>query len=128
MITPGQSNTQFRQSTQRTCVISSVDMANNKIAVVDQHGSTLNISLDALDPFFAVPQTNERWVIDRVGNLWYLVRRYELAPQMTAIQSLQPGDRRIEANNDLYLNASGTINITGQTILVNGKNLMDLFP
>lgn len=98
--------------------IREVNTEQNYVQVVDSYGGLIQISMDYHDPLVAIPQIGETWLASRAGNIWTLTKRLETGNESVAISSLAPGDKRLEAPGILYLN--------GNTIMVNGEDLISL--
>ena len=60
------------------------------------------------DPYVQVPSLGEDWVIKKIDNNWTLYGKYEKDP-ITPVQSLLPGDTRVESNHRLFINAKQEI-------------------
>ena len=60
------------------------------------------------DPYVQVPSLGEDWVIKKIDNNWTLYGKYENDP-ITPVQSLLPGDTRVESNHRLFINAKQEI-------------------
>lgn len=93
--------------------IREVNTTTGVIAVTDQYGTPLQISLHTFDPLLAIPDGNEVWVIERLGSDWFLFKKMETGNEQTPLSALKPGDRRIESSGILYLNAND--------VRINGK-------
>ena len=107
---------QNRSKSQRVR-ITEVNMTSAYVLAEDAYGGQYRITFDAQSPIVAVPAIGDLWIADRRGNDWYLNRRFETGSEQTAITSLSPGDRRIEADNDLHLN--------GKRVIVNGADMAE---
>lgn len=66
------------------------------------------------------PQIGEEWIINRLDNTWQLLWRVPDLKQAEANKLLNPGDRSINANKRLLLNA--------EEILINDKPLQNRSP
>lgn len=98
---------QTRNATEeRVATINEVNMAENFIQAIDQFGTNLRVSMQFHGLVTAAPAPRERWIIQRRGMEWFLDRRADDGTEQIAVTDLQPGDRRIEASGNLYLNAS----------------------
>lgn len=92
--------------------IREVNMDQSYIKVEDPYGGMIQINMDFHDSVVTIPQTGETWLASRSGNAWTLTKRLETGDETVTIASLEPGDKRIEAPNNLYL--------SGKTIFFNG--------
>lgn len=104
-----------RLTEEKTVIIDEVNMTQFYISAKDAYGSVYQIGTESWPAIVAIPAPGETWAIARRKTSWYLVRRLEVGKETTAITKLKPGDSRIEAANDLYLN--------GARILLNEEEL-----
>lgn len=95
--------------------IREVNMVQNYIQAIDTFGRSYQITFSLLDPLVAIPVPGELWLLRRRGTDWLLDSRLETGLEKTPISSLLPGDRRLEASKNLYLN--------GSKILINGREI-----
>jgi hypothetical protein len=116
-------STQRNSSSDTRVAIREVNMTEKYILAEDSYRNSYIISMDALTPVVAIPQVGELWYIYRKGTDWYLGNRFESGNENVAAVELQPGDRRVDAGNNLHLTATNDINITGagETTLGSGK-------
>jgi hypothetical protein len=101
----------------RVVKIQEVNPSQYTIIGIDPYGSLIQITWHFHDTIIAVPVVGESWLIERYGNDWFLDRRSETSDVTTPVTDLQPGDRRLEASGTLYLNV--------EKIMVNGQTLKD---
>lgn len=99
----------------RIVTITEVNLQAGIINATDRHGTSLRISTHLQDPMVAVPATGEVWIVDRLGVDWFLDRRFETGTESSSLGTLQPGDRRIDTQGTLYLNA-GNVVVNGDAV------------
>lgn len=112
-----------------------IDEVNPSMSYINGHDKTsrtYRATFDAHDPVLAIPMQGEMWVIVQYQNEWRLSRKFDTT-ETTAATSLDPGDRRLEATNNLYLNGamvfingtefSSTVAVTITPIYVGTKGL-----
>lgn len=104
-----------RNAEHRYATITEVDTQKNLVTATDQHRQTIAISFNVHWPATQVPAVGETWLVRRQSYNWYLVGRVETGKEKTAVSTLAPGDQRVEAVNNLYLN--------GTHIYINAKDL-----
>lgn len=105
-----------RQIETRTAIITEINIPSNAITVRDQFGTTLSISMNFTNGIISVPQIGEAWTIQRKNSDWYLASKQTSSDEYAkGYSGLLPGDKRIEAPGDLYLDAS-EIKINGVTL------------
>lgn len=105
--------------------ITEVNTAVRMVKAKDGYGSQYTLSLDLVTPVVEVPQTGDVWVIKRnISNEWRLDRKMEDAPNYP-ISSMNPGDKRVEASNSLFLSGQNVV-ISGGAVTINGIHLDDL--
>lgn len=96
--------------------IREVNMAEGYIRADDAYGGNIQISVDFHDPLLAVPAIGEMWLATRTGNTWSLGKRLESGVEQQLASELSPGDRRLEAPNNLVLAGKDVI-IKGTTFI-----------
>lgn len=100
----------------RVVTINEVDMSQYFVTATDQYGTRLHVSMHLTDGgVTSIPAPNEIWTIGRSGNEWFLEKKSDDGTELTNITDLSPGDKRIEASGNLYLNSPN--------LLVNGNPL-----
>jgi hypothetical protein len=79
--------------------ITEVNPPARTIWAEDGKGLRYGISFAGLDPLISIPSPGEKWMIKSdTGFEWRLMRRYEDGTEKFPVDSLRPGDRRLEAN------------------------------
>jgi hypothetical protein len=105
-----------RQLERRYVTIREVDMVSGRyIDGQDNTGAYLRVSMQENPALTAIPAPGEIWEVSRRGVDWVLERRLDVQGMEISTEMLQPGDYRIEAPNDLYLN--------GRDVIVGGQRL-----
>lgn len=93
----------------RVVTITQVDMTNFYVTGRDQYGTLLQVSWHLSDVITSIPALGEVWTVERQGNLWFLDKRGDDGSEATTLQELEPGDRRIDAKGNIYLNGASLI-------------------
>jgi hypothetical protein len=105
-------NALARNTTYTSVTITEVNPARHYAVGIDTRGGTYQMSMFWNGPTTVVPAVNERWIIQRIDNNWFLFARTETGEDSIPFPSLLPGDKRIEAKESLYLQ--------GRDIVING--------
>jgi hypothetical protein len=103
-----------RDTEERPVTIREVNVDEQTIVAEDEYGSLLQVSLNFNDALVSVPTIGSKWTVYRNGVLWYLGKRGDAE---LGIGGMEPGDKRIEADGNLHLDA--------ESILINGIDLED---
>lgn len=98
---------------KRVILIREVDPSNYFLAGSDQFGQLLQVSWHFHESIITVPKINESWLVERYGTDWFLDKRAETQAQTTALTDLVQGDKRLEAEGTLYINAP-VISVNGE--------------
>lgn len=108
---------QLRQVTEtRLITVDQVDMSTLLVTGLDNYGTRLQVSMHLAEGGVAtVPNLGEVWQVERQNNEWFLDMRADTGEESTSLTSLQPGDKRIEAARNLYLNAGGQVVVNGRS-------------
>jgi hypothetical protein len=107
-----------RSSRELVIRITEVNTTTNIIWGNGAANKRYQVSIDGWSPLLAIPQIGERWVI--VGNLdygWRLARRLEDGSEAFSLETLRPGDRRLEANGLYISTKKGTLADTQITLM-----------
>lgn len=108
-----------RLSEQRRVIIDEVNTGQYFIVGRDSQGSNIRINFDLQDPMVSIPAPREMWSIKRAGTgEWILDKKLETGAEIHSIDTLNPGDRRIET--------TGTIYLSGQDVSINGTTFGEL--
>lgn len=94
---------------ERRIKIDEVNVAQKFIQGRDSMNRSYRATFDAHYPVLSIPEQGEMWVIVQYQNEWRLSRKFDTTEQPAT--SLSPGDRRLEATNNLVLN--------GDQVLIN---------
>lgn len=119
-----------RSNEYRRIIIDEVNMGKGFITGRDAHDNPIRINIDLQAPIVAIPAPGEMWNAQRHENEWRLSARMETGSESKPLAALNPGDRRLEATNDLHvsgenINLDGTTNLNG-IININGLNLENI--
>jgi hypothetical protein len=106
-------DSRFGDGEQRIVKVTEVNAANHRVVVEDNYGTILYITLHLQDAIVSMPVPGEKWVAERQGVDWFLEKRVESGDETTPLTSMAPGDKRVEANTTLHLNAP-KISIQGE--------------
>lgn len=98
---------------ERKIRIDEVNMPKGFISGTDTFGRSIQVVYTGFDPVVSIPQQGEIWIVKRYVNQWRLTTRFETGTEGKGVPTLAPGDKRLEASNDLYLNGND-INITAR--------------
>ena len=107
-------NLSYREQTQlysyKRVTVNGVDTAAGLVDCTDEGLSTYQIPINYYNsPYTAVPAIGEIWLIKKISNTWEFYQRAESNNYTASLDSLNPGDHRIDAPGDLYLNAGGSV-------------------
>lgn len=106
-----------RSTDYRRVIIREVNPAENFITVEGNDGQRFRINFDLQQTVVAIPAPGELWTINRNSNEWRLDKKMESGTEITPTTAMAAGDRRVEAPNDLYLNAQDIkVNATNVTV------------
>lgn len=87
--------------------ITEVDTQNGYVEGTDSSKQNIKISFKWFyQPFLAVPEVGEDWLVFKMDNNWVLHSRYETGNETVPLSELQPGDHRIDVPGTLHLNAN----------------------
>lgn len=111
-----------RDTTTTRIAIREVNTSENYISGEDAFGGVVQISLDFRDSVLTIPQVGELWIVERTGNDWRLGKKLDTT-QIKPLNELSPGDKRLEAANDLHLLAKNRIFI-GDSTAQSGSSLV----
>lgn len=101
---------------ERRIIIDEVNPTQLFVSGHDSYQKAYRVNFDFQGPIAMFPTQGEMWTIKQYNNEWRLDRRAEVNNEKTSLASMAPGDRRIEAQNNLYLN--------GESVLINGDDLL----
>lgn len=90
---------------EKRILIDEIDTSRFIVTGKDFQGTTIQVSFDFQKDIVTIPQQGELWVINRYQNEWRLDRKAE-SNAHTSVTELQPGDKRLETEGNLYLNAA----------------------
>src|ERR1700747_3049787 len=94
------SKTGYRVVTITTC-----DPATRKIeGRIAQDKTIVPITVVTVYPAFRWPQVGELWRIEGTGNDWALAGRYEGSLEKAPIETLHPGDVKLDGNRVILTN------------------------
>lgn len=102
-----------RRLDERRITITEVNMSQSYILGKDAWDNPVRISFSFHDATVTIPQINELWYAKRRDNQWALDRKAETGSEQNPIDTLAPGDKRLEASHDLYLSAKNKVYING---------------
>jgi hypothetical protein len=102
-----------RRLEERRVVITEVNVPKNYVLGKDAWGNPILVNFSFHDAVVTVPQVGELWYAQRRDLDWVLGRKAETGKEQTTLAILSPGDRRLEATNDLHLNAGGQVLVNG---------------
>jgi len=108
---------QRRVGTERRIRITEVNTSQRYVVGTDSYGAPLRANWYQYTGLVSVPAVGELWTVSRYQNEWELVRKAETGSENTPIGALLPGDKRLEAVNNLYLN--------GENVLINNRDFDD---
>ena len=108
------------QSDNMRIVIREVNMTNNYVSGTDAYGKTYQMMFDFHDAVVTIPVVGEMWLCTRRGNDWLLFKRLETGNEQISITTLDSGDKRLEAVNDLWL--------SGARVMINGASINNIVP
>lgn len=115
-----------QQTEERVVDIVEVNPSANTIQVRDSYSTLLNVSIHFQDPILVMPKVQERWIVERRGNEWFLKKKAENGTSIRPFSKLAPGDVRIEGEHVYVLGdtvvegditTDGTISFTDDTTL-----------
>lgn len=81
--------------------IDEVDTTNRIAHCVDKTNSTIQVSFRSTGAgTFAIPNQGERWLIRKIGSIWYLDHRLDSTDNHTTVTKfMQPGDTRVSSGD-----------------------------
>jgi hypothetical protein len=91
-----------RETEERSITIDEVNVNERYILGHDEWNTIIRLSLHFIDPVVSIPKVGEQWSVHRKGANWFLGRNGNAA----TIAGLEPGDKKIEASENLYLVAT----------------------
>lgn len=97
---------------ERRIVIDEVNVSQGFVTGQDAYGATLQVGFDFQGAIVTIPIQGELWIVEQYKGDWRLDRKAEQNPRVP-LDTLSPGDKRLEASGDLYL--------SGRSVLVNEK-------
>ena len=107
-----------RRLDERRVTITEVNSPQNYVLARDGYGNPLQITVTFHDAVATIPQVGELWYARRRDYDWILDRKAETGTEANPLATLSPGDKRLEATNNLYL--------SGAEIYFNGTPLEDI--
>lgn len=115
-------------STERRILIDEVNTSEKFVTGKDSFQKNYRVTFDFHDPVLAIPVQGEMWIISQYENEWRLERRVDTGTETIAASDLAPGDRRLEAQNDLHLNADATVNVNATDEVTVDTSLFTVTP
>jgi hypothetical protein len=101
-----------RETEERAIRIEEVNVIEHYIVGRDEWNTPIRLSFHFVDSVVSVPQVGETWTAVRKGASWFLSRN---GSSGNNIEGLSPGDKKLAASGDLYLE--------GNEVKINGVNI-----
>lgn len=76
---------------------------------VDETNQVFRMTMIFYEPYLQLPKVGEFWLITKMDNNWYLLGRFEEGDQLHPVTEMNPGDARIEAPENLIIDAKKEI-------------------